>query len=251
MIPASHLRSATTLLTLALMGTMGAASVWAEAAAGGGATTPPAADGGNNANGNGGDRQAARTRRLIADNPELQGVDPNTPEGQEKIRAFMQARMEKMAPQMRQRMADQQTATNAKLREAFAMSADDFKAVEPLLTRVENLRLQQRLTAPQNNGNGNGGNRWGGAGGGGFNPQMLLGDTPLEPSIQEGIDAGKALKALIDDPQANAAEVDLALARVRKAHEAFQAVLTKAEADLQAVLSHRQEAVLVDRGILE
>ena len=249
MVTASRFRSATTFLSLALMGTMGATSVWAEAAAGGAAATPPAADG--NVNGNGGDRQAARMRRLIADNPELKDVDPNTPEGQEKIRVVMQARMEKMAPQMRQRMADQQAATNAKLRESFGMSADDFKAVEPLLTRVENLRLQQRLTSPQNNGNGNGNGNRGGGPGGGFNPQLLLGDTPLEPSIQEGLDAGKALKALLDDPQANAAEVDLALARVRKAHEAFQAVLTKAEADLQAVLSHRQEAVLVDRGILE
>jgi Spy/CpxP family protein refolding chaperone len=241
-----------TLLALTLVGAAAFSSLQAEAAPAGG--TPPAADGQGNNNGQNG--QNGFMRRLIADNPELKDVDPNTPEGQEKIRAVMQARMEKMAPQIRQRMAEGQAANHAKLRETFAMSAEDFTAIEPLLTKVENLRLQQRFIVPQGGGGGGGGNRRGGFGGGpggpgGMTPQMLLGDTPVEPSVQEYLDAAKALKALLDDAQSNAAEVDLAMARVRKAREAFQASLTKAQAELQAVLTHRQEAVLVERGILD
>ncbi len=217
--------------------------------------TPAPAD----ANGNGGNRQNGFMRRMIADNPELKDVDPNTPEGQDKIREVMQKRMEANAPRIRQRMAEQQAATHTELNKQFAMTSEEFTAIEPLLTRVESLRMQKGLVDRSGGGRqGRGGpGGFGGPGGpGGFggmnmNPQLMLGDTPMEPTVKDIMEAGKALKALVDDTQANAAETTAAIARVRKAREAFAAVLTKAQDDLRAVLSQRQEAILLDRGTLE
>jgi Spy/CpxP family protein refolding chaperone len=179
-------------------------------------------------------------QRIIAENPELKDVDPNTAEGQERIRKVMQAQMAK-------RMGEMQAANRAKLKEAFAMPAEDFAAIEPLLNRVETLRTQQRLADPgvMPMMRGRGGP------GGGFDPARMLGDTPLEPEVKEVADAAKALGALVADRQANEAEVGAALNRLRKARTAFHASLGKAQDELRSVLTPRQEAVLVDNGTLE
>jgi Spy/CpxP family protein refolding chaperone len=195
-------------------------------------------------------------KRLIAEDPALKDVDPNTPEGKEKIEKAMQARMEKRAPEMRQRIAEQQAQSHAKLREALTMPTEDFTAVEPLITKVENLRLQGRLADPQGLpfGMGRGGPGGGRGGGppGGFNPmRMMMGDTPLDPSVQEIQDAAKALTTLLADAQANGNEVTATMARLRKARETFKATLGKAQEELRSVMTPRQEAVLVDRGILD
>lgn len=219
---------------------------------------PPAGEAGPGGNGNGNGRggRDGFMQRMIAENPELKGVDLNTPEGQDKLRQVMQARMEKMAPQMRQRMAEQQAQQHTELKKTLAMKDEEFAAIEPLLTKVENLRFQKNLVdraaGPGGPGGpgGFGGGRRGGMMGG-MDPKVMLGDTPIEPTVQEISDALKALKALTDDQQANATELTAAVVRLRKGREAFQAVLTKAEEELRAVLSQRQEAVLVDRGTLE
>jgi hypothetical protein len=223
--------------------------------------TPPAtnpgagaaAAGGENGNNNGRNRDQWM-KRMVADNPELKDVDLNSPEGQEKIRQVMQKRMEENAPRIRQRMAEQQTASHAELNKQLAMNAEEFKAIEPLLTRVESLRMQRGLVDRAANpmlarGGGRGGP--GGGPGGFMSPQLMMGDTPLEPSVQETQEASKALKTLVDDAQANANELTATIARLRKAREAFTAVLNKAQDDLRAVLSPRQEAILVERGTLE
>jgi hypothetical protein len=192
-------------------------------------------------------------KRMIAENPELEGVDLNSPEGQEKIRGVMQKRMEAEAPRIRQRMAEGQVAQHAELNKQMGMTQEEFDAIKPLLVVVENLRSQKGLVD-------NSASRAmiGGAFGGGnrgrnnfFNPQMLLGDTQLDPTVTEIQEAVKALKALVDDKQANATELTSAVARLRKAREGFAAVLEKAQKDLRAVLTPQQEAMLVDRGTLE
>ncbi len=207
------------------------------------------------------ERRQERTKRLIEENPELKGVDPNTPEGKEKIQQTMRARFEKeVAPQIRKRIAEAQAANHAQLQEDFAMTAEEFTAIEPLLIRVEQLRMQKGLvdapTQMRNMGfgggrGGRGGQGGGGGWGGGFDPKMFLGDTAMEPSVQECQTAAKALTTLLADKQANAAEVAAATARVRKARAAFQASLDKAQGELKGVLTPRQEALLVDHGILD
>lgn len=192
-------------------------------------------------------------RRMIAENPELEGVDPNSPEGQEKIRVVMQKRMEAEAPKIRQRMAENQATQHAELNKQMGMTQEDFDAIKPLLVVVENLRSQKGLVD-----NSAARSMVGGAFGGGnrgrnnfFNPQMLLGDTKLDPTVTEIQESAKALKALVDDNQANATELTSAVARLRKARDGFTAALDKAQKDLRAVLTPQQEAMLVDRGTLE
>ncbi len=223
------------------------------------ATTPPAgnapgATAAGDAGGNNGRNQWMK--RMVADNPELKDVDLNSPEGQEKVRQVMQKRMEENAPRIRQRIAEQQVTSHAELNKQLGMKDEEFKAIEPLLTRVESLRMQRGLVDRAANpmlarmgGGGRGGP--GGGPGGLMSPQLLMGDTPLEPSAQETQDASKALKTLVDDAQANANELAATVARLRKAREAFTAVLNKAQDDLRAVLSPRQEAILVEHGTLD
>lgn len=200
-------------------------------------------------------RHQERLKRTIEQNPELKGVDPKTPEGEEKIRQAMQKRFEtEIAPQIRKRMAEAQAANHAKLQEDFGMTKEEFAAIEPLLTRVEQLRRQKGMIDLPNQMRGFGGGRGGRGGqGGGFNPdpKLFLGDTPMEASVQECLDARKALKALLEDKQANATEVAAATARLRKGAATFQAALDKAQTELKSVLSPRQEALLVEGGILD
>lgn len=169
--------------------------------------------------------------RMVADNPELKGVDFSTPEGQEKVRQAMQVRM-------RQRMVEAQAAQHAELKKRFAMQDDEWTAIEPLLTKVETLRRQKSISDRTDSFGGRRG-------------MTMTNDTPIDPAAQEVQDAAKALKALLDDAQANANEMTTAVTRLRKAREAFQAVLVKAQEELRSVLTQRQEAILVDRGILE
>lgn len=217
----------------------------------------PAGDQPKPPNAEGGDQNRGREgwqRRLVEENPELQGVDLQSPEGQEKLRAVMQKRMEAEAPRIRQRMAENQAAQHAELNKALGMAQEEFDAIKPLLVRVENLRMQKGLIDNVGRPPGMGGR--GGPGGssrnrGFFNPQMLLGDTQLDPTVQEIQDAGKALKALVDDKQANAAEMSSAVAKLRKARQGFDAVFAKAQEELRAVLTPQQEAILVDNGTLD
>ena len=221
------------------------------------ASNPPGATAAGDAAGNNGRNQWMK--RMVADNPELKDVDLNTPEGQEKVRQVMQKKMEENAPRIRQRIAEQQATSHAELNKQLGMKDEEFKAIESLLTRVESLRMQRGLVDRASNpllarmGGGGGRGGAGGPGGpGGFmSPQLLMGDTPLEPSAQETQDASKALKTLVDDAQANANELAATIARLRKAREAFTAVLNKAQDELRAVLSPRQEAILVERGTLD
>lgn len=207
------------------------------------AGAPPAPGGGDNRGG--GDRM----RRMIEQNPELKGVDMSTPEGREKFGQVM-------AKQMRERMAENQTAQRQELKKTLALSDDEFAAITPLLDRVETLRLHRNLvdraSSPMAMFGGRNG-RNGGPGGppGMTDPKNVLGDTPLDPLAAEIQAALKALKALVEDAQANTNETDLAMARVRKAREAWTAAMTKAQEELRSVLNRRQEAVLVDRGTIE
>lgn len=216
-------------------------------AAGGDQPRPRAEGGGDNANRG----REGWQRRLVEENPELQGVDLQSPEGQEKLRAVMQKRMEAEAPRIRQRMAENQAAQHAELNKQLNMAPEEFDAIKPLLVRVENLRMQKGLIDNVGRPPGMGGRGGNNRNRGFFNPQMLLGDTQLDPTVQEIQDAGKALKALIDDAQANAAEMSSAVAKLRKARQGFDAVFAKAQEELRAVLTPQQEAILVDNGTLD
>lgn len=178
-------------------------------------------------------------QRLAAEHPELKGVDAATDEGRAKFQAVMAADMKK-------RLTERQAANHARLKTTLGFSDDEFKAIEPLLTRVEIVRLQRAILDPAGGfPGGRMGNR------GPFNPQALVGDVSAEPTAKALQEATKALKAVVDDRQSNETEVAAALQRLREARAAHAAVVTKAADDLRSVLSPRQEAVLADQGILE
>lgn len=186
-----------------------------------------------------GDGEGGRSRyyqRVIAEHPELKGVDPSTDEGRAKVQAVIQADMKK-------RMSERNAQNHARLKTAMELKDDEFAAIEPLLTRVETLRLQQGLidpaASPAPRGRGP------------FNPAVMLGDAAKDPLVKDLLDATKALKALVDDRQSSEAEVAAAVTRVRTARAAFQTALAKAAEDLRSVLTPRQEALLVDQGTLE
>lgn len=220
----------------------------------GDAPPPPAPEAG--AQGPGGDRGGDRMRRMIESNPELKGVDPNTPEGREKIAQVM-------GKQMRERMAESKAQQRVELQKQLGFSDEEFAAVGPLLDRVETLRQHRMLVDRAASGMammpgrmGRGGQNGGPGGGFGpgsanFDPKTILGDTPLDPAAAEIQAAIKALKALVDDAQANANETELATTRVRKARETWTAAMTKAQEELRSVLNKRQEAILVERGTIE
>lgn len=252
------------LPSLALSSLLAVSTAFAEET---GPNTPPASqppangqDQGEKGNRGGDNGRDGKIRDFIARDPSLKGVDPNTPEGKAKIEKAMQERADKRAGERRQRMAEMQTQSHAKLRESLAMQTEEFTAVEPLITKVESLRMQGRLADPQGlpfgmggrGGRGGPGGPGGPGGASGVSPmRMMMGDTPLEPSVQEIQDAATALTTLLGDAQANGNEVTAAMARLRKARETFKTTLDKAQEELRSVMTPRQEAVLVERGILD
>lgn len=204
----------------------------------------------NNAPSGGGEKGGGGWTRMIAENPELKGVDPSTPEGQQKMRTVMETQVHK-------RINERQTANHAKLKTTFAMSDAEFSAIEPMLTKVESLRQQKMIVDPPTAmfrggpGGGSNGESGGNRGRGSFNPLMLLGGAELEPSVKEIQEAMKSLKTLVEDLQSNEAEMTAVVNRVRKSREGYQAALGKAQDELRSVLTPRQEAILIEQGALE
>jgi NADH dehydrogenase/NADH:ubiquinone oxidoreductase subunit G len=201
-----------------------------------------------------GDRESRREgwlARMAEEHPELKGVDLNSPEGQEKVREVMQKRMEKEAPRIRERIAERQAQDFSELQKKFALTPEEFTAIQPLIARVENLMSQRNLVDPAARAGSPFGRDRGRGDGPMLNPQLLLGDAQMEPTVQEIEAATKVLKALTKDAQANESEIAAALARLRKAREAFSTVLKNAQGELRSVLTPRQEALMVERGSLD
>ena len=144
--------------------------------------------------------------------------------------------------QFRQQMMDN-------LKEAMVVTNDDeWKVLEAAITKVMDANQEVQSSTPRGfgrggrggGGNGGGGNAGGGANAGGGGRRR--GGTP-SPEVE-------ALSAAID-ANASADEIKGKLANVRQALETKQAKLTAAQADLQKLVSTKQEAILVLRGILK
>lgn len=231
--------------TLALL--IGLTAVHAEEA------TPGA---GNNVQQQDADRQERRDRgrsgwmeRIVRDNPELEGVDLQSEEGQAKLRAVM-------AKRMQQRIAERRTEEREAMKQQLGFNDEEFSAIQPLLDRVEFLRLNQRLVVSDGNRGGNNrgrggrGNRGGGFGGFDRN-SALLGDQEMDPLATAVKEASDALKALLEDPQASDEEITSLVAQVRESRKALEVSLKTARAELRSVLTAKQEALLLQRGVLD
>lgn len=130
---------------------------------------------------------------------------------------------------MRQRFYD-------RIKQDLGASDDEWKALQP---KVEKVLDAQRATR---------GNR------GGFGGRTRGGDQSTQPQPQDQSAVAKAsadLKAAIDDKSTPPAVLAQKLAALRDAKEKAKADAATAQKELKELLTQRQEAVLVNMGILE
>ena len=143
--------------------------------------------------------------------------------------------------QMQQRMME-------RYREGLEFSESDWKAVEPLVTKVNEARREVGMGAmgramfgrPPGGGRGGDAQAQGGGQGGQGGRRGFGGEASPEMAALE-----KAIEA-----KAPASEIKAALGKVRDARKTKEAALAKAQDDLRQVLSVRQEAQAVMLGLL-
>lgn len=129
--------------------------------------------------------------------------------------------------------AEMQRRFAERLKEQLEITDDnEWKALEPLITKVNEARM---ATMAGRMGGGRGG-RGGGPGGGGFGGGQ---PSPEVEALQRAIDA-----------KASNTEMKAAVAKFVEARKAKQAELEKAQATLRKVLTPRQEAIATLNGLL-
>lgn len=155
-----------------------------------------------------------------------QQPDPNQPQRQRFDPA-----------QMRQRMMDN-------LKDALGASDDEMKALYPAIEKVMQLQRDARggnIGALFRRGQDQGG---GGGFRGGFGADPNATPSIVQQKLQE-------LQTAVDNKDTPPADLKARLAALRQARDQARAELAKAQADLQGLLTQRQEAALVVYGILD
>jgi hypothetical protein len=130
------------------------------------------------------------------------------------------------------------------LKTALGASDDEFAAIEP---KIQTVMQDQRDATPRFGFFGGRGGRGGRGGGGGFGGGF--GGPTTEPSAVQT--ALQDLQTTLDDPNASPDAIKAKLETLRQARSKARQELAVAQADLKSVLTQRQEAVMVLRGILE
>jgi hypothetical protein len=140
-----------------------------------------------------------------------------------------------------------------RLKEQLGASDEEFKALEPKIEKVQT--LQRQNMAGRFGGMFGGRNRGGGPGG---NPQggpatNNPGAPGADPNAQTNpvADAANALRTALDNKDTSAADIKAKLEALRAAKAKNHEELVAAQKELKELLSQRQEAVLVQMGILE
>jgi hypothetical protein len=128
--------------------------------------------------------------------------------------------------QMQQRMME-------RMQEQLGMSATEMKAVQPLLTKV--MQLRRDLQGSQFRG------MMGGRGRGGAGQQ----DAPALTGLAK---VQSELRALTESTSATSAQIKGKLTEYRKTREKIQQNLTAAQTKLVTVLTVKQEAICVMSG---
>lgn len=80
---------------------------------------------------------------------------------------------------------------------------------------------------------------------------QFLGLGEMDPAAKGLLDAIRAFRTLTKDPQASPDELARVMAGLRLAKAQFQAVVDKAQAELKSVLTRRQEALMVECGLID
>ena len=152
--------------------------------------------------------------------------------------------------QMKQRMMDG-------IKEQLGTSDDEFAALQPKIEKVVDAQRSYSSGGSIRNafggGNRGGGGGGGGAGGGGGQGRQRGGgpgggmtdtNSPVYKATQE-------LQTVVEDKDAKPEDVKAKLEAYRAARTAAKAELTKAQDDLKGVLTAKQEAAMVEDGLLD
>ncbi|MCX5655807.1 MAG: hypothetical protein NTY65_14305 [Planctomycetota bacterium] len=153
---------------------------------------------------------------------------PGAPGGRDP--AQMQQRME----QFRQQMSDRQ-------KQAFGVTDEEWKVLQPKIEKVQTLARQSR---------GGGMGFMGGRGRGGPGGSTR-GGPPSDRPQSEVEKKAEALQKVLENKEAKAEEIKAALTGLREARAAAKKELEAAQKELREVLTVRQEAQCVEMGILE
>jgi hypothetical protein len=127
-----------------------------------------------------------------------------------------------------------------RIKEQMGAKDDEWKVIEPKLTKVMDA---QRSARAGGFGFGGFGGRGGGGGGGG-NRGGANADTPTAKAMQD-------LRETLDNKDASADDIAKKLTALRDARDKARAELLATQKDLKEILTQRQEAVLVMMGQLE
>lgn len=151
---------------------------------------------------------------------------------------------------MREKMEEQ-------LKTDLGATDDEWKLIKPRMDKVNESRRNAMMGmmggmgrgGPGGGGGGGrrGGGEGGGPGGGGPGGGGPGGDRP-QP---EAAKASEDLRKTLEDKNASADTIKAKVEAVRAAREKAHQETVKAQAELKEILTARQEAVLVSRGMLE
>ncbi len=121
-------------------------------------------------------------------------------------------------------------------------SEEEWKALYPLIEKVQNLLRDSQGGGMRGGMMGRGG--FGGARAGTGTPQPQQEQTDVQKKTQ-------ALQTLLENKDAKSEDIKSALAELRKAREKAQQELVAAREELRKVVTLRQEAQLVLMGLLD
>ena len=126
------------------------------------------------------------------------------------------------------------------LREDLGATGDEWQVLEPKVEKVMAATRDARFGGMFGGRGGRGRGGPGGGGRGGFN----MPETPVSKAAEE-------LNTLLENKDAPADQITAKLTALREARAKARADLAAAQKELQEVLTPRQEAVLVARGMLD
>lgn len=137
--------------------------------------------------------------------------------------------------------ADFRQRMNERLKAALKATDEEWTVIQPLLEKVQ---TAQRDSLMGRFGGAFGGGRRGGGPGGGDQPP---GNRPNRPSTPEA----NALRTALESDGTSAEEIKARLQALRDARKKAAGDLEQARQDLKKVLTLRQEAALVQMGLLD
>ncbi|MGN6368713.1 MAG: hypothetical protein ACTHN5_10660 [Phycisphaerae bacterium] len=124
-----------------------------------------------------------------------------------------------------------------RIKDAMGVSDDDWKAIEPKIQNVQQLQFQSMM-------GGRGGRGRFGGGPGGQNADNQPAANPVQQAMTD-------LRNTLDNKDATPEQIKTKIEAVRTARKTAADNLKKAQDDLRELLTVRQEAVLVEQGLLD